>query len=426
MFYKTTTPMIHFKPVVLEHHKRRDGTFPVKIRITFNRSVRYLPTTLTCTASDLTRSMKIKNADIIARADEVTNRLRREAATFSTFDIQGKDVDYVIKKLTERMKMEDFRLDFFAWADEFLMTKRHGNRLKYETALNAFARFLGRRSIDINEITHAMLVQFADAADSGCKLAYSRKKGIVQTDKPRTGKISPHYLAHLSHIYDGAKDRYNDEDGGAVVIPRSPFRKLDMTPPKPKNAPEPRDVATIQAMIDTPQDSPRRASLDVFLTSFLLMGVNAADLWEATPPIGEKWVFFRKKTRNRRDDHARIECAILPVLWPYLRRLGAGTSSEWWLPRFHERGKDASIAGQSVNYHLKKWAAERGMAEFTLGSARHSWATLTRKCRIEKATADDGMGHVGNYRVFDIYAVKDWDAVAGANAKVAALFRWPE
>ena len=417
--------MITFKAIP-SRYKRRDGLRAVSIRVTYDGRVRWLPTTIMCAAADLTRGGNIKSPDIIAKCNELTDRLRREAASLSPYDLEGRDVDWVMKTLSERMRAQDFRLDFFRWADTFLQSKTSGNRAKYETALNAFARYLGRREIDINEITHAMLVQFADAADSGCKLAYSRKKGIIQTDKPRTGKISPHYLAHLSHIYDGAKDRYNDEDGGAVVIPRSPFRKLDMTPPKPKNAPEPLDVSTIQAMIDTPLDSPRRASLDVFLASFLLMGVNAADLWEATPPKGKKWVFFRKKTRNRRDDHARIECAILPVLWPYLRRLGAGTSSEWWLPRFHERGKDASIAGQSVNYHLKKWAAERGMAEFTLGSARHSWATLTRKCRIEKATADDGMGHVGEYRVFDIYAVKDWDAVAEANAKVAALFRWPE
>ena len=417
--------MITFKAIP-SRYKRRDGLRAVSIRVTYDGRVRWLPTTIMCAAADLTRGGNIKSPDIIAKCNELTDRLRREAASLSPYDLEGRDVDWVMKTLSERMRAQDFRLDFFRWADTFLQSKTSGNRAKYETALNAFARYLGRREIDINEITHAMLVQFADAADSGCKLAYSRRKGIIQTDKPRTGKISPHYLAHLSHIYDGAKDRYNDEDGGAVVIPRSPFRKLDMTPPKPKNAPEPLDVSTIQAMIDTPLDSPRRASLDVFLASFLLMGVNAADLWEATPPKGKKWVFFRKKTRNRRDDHARIECAILPVLWPYLRRLGAGTSSEWWLPRFHERGKDASIAGQSVNYHLKKWAAERGMAEFTLGSARHSWATLTRKCRIEKATADDGMGHVGEYRVFDIYAVKDWDAVAEANAKVAALFRWPE
>ena len=418
--------MITFCPLVFAHHRRGDGTYPVKIRVTFRGKRKYLPTTLVCQPTDLTRSLKIKNSDIIARCNQLCDRLRSEAATLNPYDLEGRDVDWVMKTLTERMRAQDFRLDFFRWADTFLQSKTSGNRAKYETALNAFARFLGRREIDINEITHAMLVQFADAADSGCKLAYSRRKGIIQTDKPRTGKISPHYLAHLSHIYDGAKDRYNDEDGGAVVIPRSPFRKLDMTPPKPTTGQKPLDVEVIQAMIDTPLGHPCRAALDVFLASLLLMGANAADLWDAPPQNGQKWVYFRTKTRNRRADHSRIECAILPVLRPILGRLGAGQSGAWWLPVFHAMGSTASIAGQTVNRRLKEWAAGCDKNPFTLYAARHSFATLARRCGVEKATVEDALGHVGEFKMADIYAERDWGLAEDALRKVAALFRWPE
>ena len=417
--------MITFKAIP-SRYKRRDGLRAVSIRVTYDGRVRWLPTTIMCAAADLTRGGNIKSPDIIAKCNELTDRLRREAATLSPYDLEGRDVDWVMKTLTERMRAQDFRLDFFRWADTFLQSKTSGNRAKYETALNAFARYLGRREIDINEITHAMLVQFADAADSGCKLAYSRKKGIVQTDKPRTGKISPHYLAHLSHIYDGAKDRYNDEDGGAVVIPRSPFRKLDMTPPKPTTGQKPLDVEVIQAMIDTPLGHPCRAALDVFLVSLLLMGANAADLWDAPPQKEQKWVYFRTKTRNRRADHSRIECAILPVLLPILGRLGAGTSASVWLPIFHAMGSTASIAGQTVNRRLRQWADGCGKNPFTLYAARHSFATLARRCGVEKATVEDALGHVGEFKMADIYAERDWSLAEDALRKVAALFRWPE
>lgn len=417
--------MITFKAIP-SRYKRRDGLRAVSIRVTYDGRVRWLPTTIMCAAADLTRGGNIKSPNIIAKCNELTDRLRREAASLTPYDLEGRDVDWVMKTLTDRMRAQDFRLDFFRWADTFLQSKSSGNRAKYETALNAFARYLGRREIDINEITHAMLVQFADAADSGCKLAYSRKKGIVQTDKPRTGKISPHYLAHLSHIYDGAKDRYNDEDGGAVVIPRSPFRKLDMTPPKPTTGQKPLDVEVIQAMIDTPLGHPCRAALDVFLASLLLMGANAADLWDAPPQTGQKWVYFRTKTRNRRADHSRIECAILPVLRPILGRLGAGQSGAWWMPVFHAMGSTASIAGQTVNRRLKDWAEGCGKNPFTLYAARHSFATLARRCGVEKATVEDALGHVGEFKMADIYAERDWSLAEDALRKVAALFRWPE
>lgn len=415
--------MITFKAIP-SRYKRRDGLRAISIRVTFGGESRWLPTTLSCSAADLTRGGNIKNADIVARCNELTDRLRRLAADLTVLDLEGKDVDYVVRLLTERMRVQDFRLDFFAWADTFLKTKTEGNRRKYETALAAFARYLGRRECDINDITHSMLVEFAERADAGCKLAYTHHKGIVVTNKPRTAKISPHYLTHLSHIFDAAKDKYNDEDGGAVVIPRSPFRKLDMTPPKPTTAQKPLPVAVIQAMIDTPADDPCRLALDVFLASFLLMGANAADLYEATPPKGRKWVYFRRKTRNRRADHSRIEAAILPPLRPILGRLGAGTCAAAWLPAFRALGKDASIAGQAVNRGLKKWAEGRGLAPFTLYAARHSWATLARRCGVEKATIDEALGHVGEFRIADIYAERDWAQAEAAAEKVAALFRW--
>ena len=420
--------MIHFKAVVFAHHKRKDGTFPVKIRVTFNRGVRYLPTTLTCTAADLTRGMKIKSAEVVARCNELTDRLRKEAATLPPFSLEGKDVDYVVRVLTQRMQEQDFRLDFFAWADTFLKTKSEGNRKKYDTALAAFARYLGNRSIDINDITHAMLVDFAEKADAGTKLAHTPKRGVVVTDKPRTRAISPHYLTKLSHIYDGAKDRYNDEDAGVVLSPRSPFRRLNMTPPSPTTGQKALPVEVLQAMIDDVRCTPaQRRSLDIFVVGFALMGANLADLWEAIPPRGGWWAYNRRKTRDRRADGAFIRCYVPREIGPFLARLGAGTSAASWLPVLRGLGRDAAIAGQTVNRGLRSWCEARGLEPFTYYACRKSWATLARSraVGVEKATVDEGLGHVGDYRVTDIYAERDWERIAEASRRVLALFRWP-
>lgn len=421
--------MITFKPVVFPHHKRKDGTIPVKIRVTFDRKCRYLPTTITVTAADITRSGNVKNAEVIAKCNDLTDRLRIEAAGISPYDLEGRDVDYVVHLLRERMRAQDFRLDFFKWADIFLESKSEGNRKKYDTAVAAFARFLGRRECDINDITHAMLIEFAEAADSGCKLAWSTKLGkVVQTKKPRTAPISPNYLSHLSHIYDAAKDKYNDEDGGAVVIPRSPFRKLNMTPPPPTTGQKAQTIGVIQRMIDDNTCGlTERRSLDVFIVGFALMGANIADLWEAVPPRGDWWGYNRRKTRKRRADKAFIRCEIPAEIKPFLARLGAGTSRTYWLPVLRACGKTFSIAGQTINRGLRTWCDKNGIERFTFYACRHSWGTIARskKVGVELATVDEGMGHVGEFKIADIYAERDWERIAEANKKVLALFRWP-
>lgn len=418
--------MITVKPVVHAHRKRKDGTFPVTIRVTFARQSRFLPTTISCTAADLTRSLKIKNAEIVAQTNALCDRLRAEAARLNPFELQGKTVDWVVARLTDALRQQDFRLDFFTWAETFLQTKTEGNRRKYDTALRAFARFLGKPHIDINDITHTLLVDFADACDAGPKMSYSYLRGTVKpSNKPRTGPISPHYLSKLSHIYDAAKDRYNDEDGGAVVIPRSPFRKLDMTPPAPTTAQKPLPVWLLQAMIDdNDASSMERRALDVFLVGFALMGANIADLWEAVPPRASWWGYNRRKTRNRRADKAFIRCEIPPEIGPFLARLGAGRSATVWLPVLRNLGKNAAIAGMMVNRGLRSWCERRGIEVFTFYACRHSWATLARKIRVEKATVDEALGHVGDYRLTDIYAERDWERIAEANRRVIALLRW--
>ena len=64
--------MITIKPVVLSHHKRPDGSYNVKIRVTFKRESRYISTTVVVSGSDLARgSLKIKNAAVKIRVDRV-------------------------------------------------------------------------------------------------------------------------------------------------------------------------------------------------------------------------------------------------------------------------------------------------------------------------------------------------------------------
>ena len=96
--------MITFKPKVFAHHKRKDGLFLVTIRVTFKRQSRFMRTSIYVTSADVTRSMKIKSPEIIAKCSELTDRLRKLASTLTPYELEGKDVDWVVKTLTERMR----------------------------------------------------------------------------------------------------------------------------------------------------------------------------------------------------------------------------------------------------------------------------------------------------------------------------------
>ena len=224
--------MITYKPIIIQGGRRKDGTYPVKVRVTFRGVSRRLPTTLVCTDQDITRSGKIKNATILQKAGELITRMRATCDNLSPFTLEGWTVDDVVAHIRTTLTAQTFKLDFIAFGRDFILSKDEGTRSSYTTALNAFSRFLGSDSIDVNEITRAQLVSFQEWADQQGRVFYNYRKGEYQsTGKPTAqGGNAGRWTQRLAHIFQAAKERYNDEDAGRILIPRSPFASI----PKPK------------------------------------------------------------------------------------------------------------------------------------------------------------------------------------------------
>ena len=415
--------MITFKPEVFAHHKRQDGTYNIKIRVTFNRQSRRIATSLYCTQADLTRSLKLKNGDLINKATDLCSRMRAACADLNIFDLEGRDVDWVVSHIKDSLKTESFHLDFFEFADSFLESKTDTTRRMYNTALKALERFIGERRLDINDITHSMLMDFMISVDSQKKMHYNWRTGEWKegTSEKIDKASSTIYIMKLAHIFNAAKLKYNDEDSSRIVIPRSPFTKIHKVFP-PANGQKNIGHEVMQTLISSQvDDQTERAALDAFILSFLLMGANLADLYSAVPFKGE-WVYYRQKTRTRRADHAEMRVSLPPEAGPYIERLkGKGG---WWLNVLHGLSEDKDRCSAIINRSLKKWCESHEVPVFTFYAARHTWASLARKAGVEKATIDEALCHVGEFDMADIYAERNWEIINEANRRVIDLFMW--
>lgn len=415
--------MITFKAIIIPGNRRRDGTYPVCVRVTFKGKVRRLPTTLVAGPNDITRGLKIKSATILGKAEALIGRMREAAGGLSPFDLESWDVDRVVSHIKDTLAGEDFRLDFFVWSERHILTKSESTRRAYSCALNTFARFLGRREVDINDISRQMLLEFMEYVDGKRKMRYNPKTG--ETEETAAGKIprgaSTRHIAKLEHLFNAAKDKYNDEDSGRILIPRSPFSKITKVYPASSGQGN-LGVDLMRRVISFKTDNAvMRTALDIFVVSFVLMGANMADLHAARPFKGE-WVYNRQKTSTRRADRAVMRVAIPPEARPFLDRLeGKGP---WWLNELHRFASSKDFATARVNRCLKRWCVAEGVEPFTFYAARHTWASLARAQGVDKSTIDDCLGHKGSFQVADIYAEKAWGLVAEANRRVLALFTW--
>ena len=415
--------MITFKAIIIPGNRRKDGTYPVNIRVTFKGKVRRLPTTLVCSPADLTRTLKIKNPTILNKSDALIARMRDAVKDLSPFDLEGQDVDWVVRHIKDALTRETFHLDFFEWSDRYILTKGESTKRAYTCALNTLERFIGKRYLDINDISRQMLLEFMEMVDNEPRMHYDRKTG--QRVPSRSDKIpkaaSTRHLAKLEHLFNAAKEKYNDEDAGRILIPRSPFSRISKVYPVSRGQVN-LGRELMQRIISFRSDNEvMQTALDVFVLSFGLMGANMADLYNAKP-VKDEWVYYRQKTTSRRADRAEMRVAIPEQLKPYLERLkGKGG---WWLNTLHQFASTKDFATARVNRCLKKWCEDNEVEVFTFYAARHTWASLARKEGVDKSTIDDALGHKGSFQVADIYAEKAWGLIQEANRKVLSLFTW--
>ena len=410
--------MITVNPVVLPHHVRADGSCPVKIRISCNRSSAYLPTNIIADKKELSNG-KLKAG--CPSADNVSGLLRdvrRIVSEIPFAEAESISASDVVKYVKRKMKEKDgFRLDFIAYMHRIADTKTPGSAGNYHAAANALARYIGQNELDISRITARFLRDF----EAFLRDEPNRKGHYGQ---PSVRKASQ-YLACVRHVHKKARQDYNEPDIGIMRIPYSPFEFYKVprqNPPKHRN----KSINIIQKMIDEHRNlqGRERLGVDVFLISFSLIGMNVPDLYSAKEPVDGIITYNRQKTHNNRQDGAemrvRIESCALPLLEGYL-------GTDGYAFNFRNRYANFNSVTRNANIGLKAWLERVRIPAFTLYSARHSWGTIanSKLCKIDKAVVNDSLCHVDpDMKVTDIYVEKDWDLIWEANKTVLALFDW--
>ena len=119
-----------------------------------------------------------------------------------------------------------------------------------------------------------------------------------------------------------------------------------------------------------------------------------------------------------------MQVVVPAELQPYLDRLGAGTDAEYWLPRLRTLSTSKRSITTPINYHIENWCKAQGVERFTTYAVRKAWATLARSTGADKSLVDECIGHMGDYVLTDIYALKPYDKMAELNRKVLDMFQW--
>ncbi len=415
--------MLTIKAEVQQDKQRSDKTYNVKVRFTMNRKVRRLSTNLFITPKELTKDFKFKEGTPIKK--EIDNLVVYYKERCSKFQIDQNN--YTLEDILERLSHEHEKeqvIDFIRFSREWIASTTIKGAPNYTTAINALVRFVGKEELDINLITLDFLEQFK-AFLIGERDA--RTKQLIQQGKRVTSnRTLSLYLVSIKKLFNEAKRKFNKKDKNLILIPNSPFE--DFKIPKQEATRKraiPADI--IKKVWKLPYKDMKKGykstcrynlAKDCFILSFCLMGINSADLYNATEMKGNTIVYNRTKTKARRLDSAKMIVDIPKIVQPLIDKYKDSTGKR--LFNFYQYYVDEKGFNKAINYGLKEIGALLEIEDLEYYAARHSWATIAlNKVGIDKYTVHAALNHVDEtMKVTDIYIERDFVNENRANAKV--------
>ena len=415
--------MLTIKAEIKRSELKVDGTYNVKIRFTLDRKVKRLSTILFVNQQDLTKSLKFKEDTSIKREVDRLVLYYREQCLKLQLDQNHYSLDEIVEFLNGEQEKQQ-TINFIKFSREWIASTTIKGAPNYTTAINALVRFIGKEELDINLITLDFLEDFKSFLNKEREI---RTKRLMQQGKrvPSNRSLSL-YLISIKKLFNEAKKRYNKKDKNLILIPNSPFIELEI--PK-QEATRKRAISAdiIKKVWKLPYKDMKKGykatcrynlAKDCFILSFCLMGMNSADLYNATEMKGNTITYNRTKTKDRRLDKAQMKVDIPKLAQPLIEKYKDKTGKR--LFNFYQYYVDEKGFNKAINYGLKEIGRLLEIDDLEYYAARHSWATIAlNKVGIDKYTVHAALNHVDEtMRVTDIYIERDFVNENKANAKV--------
>lgn len=283
-----------------------------------------------------------------------------------------------------------------AVAKKFTELKKPSTRLTYERTVKHIETFVGQgNSKVLDEINKAWLTAFDN---------------YLAESNPSANARALHFR-NLRAIINYAIDE--------ELTANYPFRRFKIKTVKTDK--RSLSVETLRQILNYPIEDWQVAYRDMFKLSFLLMGINFADMLnlEKSALREGRIVFNRHKTARLYS--MRVEPEAMEIIEKY--------AGEEHLLSIMDSRKDYLQYVRQTNNALRKIGdCERSglggkkkhdaiCSDLSTYWARHTWATIAASLEIPKETIAAALGHGGN-TVTDIYIDFDRKKVDEANRKV--------
>ena len=374
--------------IVLDQRiQRKDGTYAIKLRITFQRLSKYYPIGIYLSSEEWEKVNGEKPRGDFKDYKILLNKIELNAIN-TIRALPGFSFEAFEKAFN---KQSDLSKDVLSLFDEYIselkLNKQYGTSESYQNAKHSFLAYIkskNRKRLNFGDITPEWLQNYED-------WMLSQNKSITTVGI---------YNRCLRRIINNAID------DGLFNREFYPYGKRKYQIPGGRNIKKALSLQEIQQLqAYVPKNESEANARDLWLLSYLCNGANLQDLARLQyKDIGSKsLVFIRQKTkRTTKQDIQPIIVSLIPESKKLIKKLAVASQdkNDFVLGILKgsedEETKRESIkrATKGANKHLKRIGENIGLqTKLTLGVARHSWATVMKNLGASDEFVGEGLGH---------------------------------
>jgi integrase/recombinase XerD len=377
-----TTAIIHDKRVL-----RNDGTYAVKLRVTFKRIQKYYPISVSLTSnewekvfSERPRKEYKDHLLYFNKVEQDANEIIKEMPVFSFSAFE--------KKFNNGPKIEQDALTVFqSYVDQLKQEQRIGTSSSYNCALVSIKKFVEskhRKKLNFWDITSEWLTEYE---------TWMIKKGNSNT----TIGI---YVRSLRTIVNlGIERNLLDKDS-------YPFGKRKYQIPASKNIKKALVIEDIKRIIDyKPKTDAEARARDLWIFSYLCNGVNVKDIAKLQyKNLTSKHIsFIRSKTeRSTKTNQKQITILRMHEIDEIIEKWGVKPEDpETYIFNLISANDNPEHellmikqATKTINKYMKRIGESLKLdLKLTTYTARHSYATVLKRSGAPVEFISESLGH---------------------------------
>jgi len=396
--------MATVKVILWKHQQKKDGTFPLRLRLTKNGKVSYSSLGYSVKPAEFNDGegrVKPNHINSVRLNNLITKRIAEVEA--ASLELEAQDTDTTLRQIKKQLKRAS-PINFFSFSNEYIKKfdnpAQLGTFYKYKGKLHKLYEYLRGERIMFNDIDPTFLREYE---------TYLRNRGNhINTVHGDMRIIRALYYAAIRE--------------GIASQSKNPFFIYKLKTKKSKKERLTQDEISRIRNLDLPYESKIWHARNIFLFSFNCMGMRAGDaLFLKLKDINNgRCDYQMRKTSEVKSIKLTPEAE--EILTHYKKK--NGNADDFVFPFVNPRKilsyyKAKSSATVRVNKLLKKIALLANIdKKVSMHYARHTWAQFAQDKHFEIRLIQKGLGHESSTTTENYLADLNDMSLDAANLKI--------